>query len=106
MSCEASQEIRRPTSAFSRRRRRSAATRCYAAIDSHLGRGQALTFADRSQPSVVLDLDPQRPSEERRTDIGVHGDGYLHDFLRIEEFLERGEGRVVDVAAGGPVDVG
>src|SRR5947207_2044052 len=79
---------------------------CYAVIDSHLGRGQALTFADCSQPSVVLDLDPQRPSEQRRADIGVHRDRYLHDFLRIEEFLERGEGRVVDVAAGGLVDVG
>src|SRR5206468_1281492 len=56
--------------------------------------------------AFVLDLDPQRPSEQRRADIGVHRDGYLHDFLRIEEFLERGEGRVVDVAAGGLVDVG
>src|SRR5437773_11909023 len=79
---------------------------CYAVIDSHLGRSQASTFADRSQPSVVLDFDPQRPSEQRRADIGVHRDGYLHDFLRIEEFLERSEGRVVDVAAGGLVDIG
>src|SRR5258708_2253903 len=74
------------------------ATCCYAAIDSHLGRGQALTFADRGQPSVVLDLDPQRPSEQRRADIGVHRDGYLHDFLRIEEFLARAEAHVADVA--------
>src|SRR6266571_1004568 len=68
--------------------------------------GQALTLADRSQPSVILDLDPQCPSEQSRADVRVHRDGYLHDFLRIEEFLERGEGRVVDVAAGGLVDVG
>src|SRR5437660_8161522 len=66
----------------------------------------SLAFANRSQPSIVLDLDPQRSSEQRRADIGVHGDGYLHDFLRIKELLELGESRVVDVAAGGLVDVG